>query len=86
MQVIITTFQGFNKMKINFEKTLERCKIIKISVLSRQCNVSAVIIFHILHNQYPYMNSAAAHRVFDRLRELNMLVEEPDDDDAKIAA
>lgn len=65
-------------MRINHSETMKRCKLINRAEVARQCGCSDVLVLYVIRGTYQSMDSEMAQRVLAKLRELNVLVEEPE--------
>lgn len=69
-------------MIIDFVKTSEKAKVLNLSEVARQCDVSRQMVVEVSRGVYPCMHTALAKKVLDKLRELGVLVEQEDVDKA----
>jgi hypothetical protein len=72
--------------KIDFVKTHENCRLIKVAAIARACEVTPPLVYAVIQGKYRSMEGPKAQRVLDKLRDLHLLVEVPDDGDVDLAA
>lgn len=72
--------------KIDFEQTTKNCRYLKRSALASDLGVTPPLITAVMKGKYKTMSSPSAVRVLDKLRELHLLAEVPDDGDVDLAA
>lgn len=73
-------------MKIDFEATYEKCKILNLSEVARRCGTTRVQAYHVVKGTYWSMSSESSQRILDLIREVGCLVEVPDETDLAAAA
>jgi len=72
-------------MKINHQETIKRCKLLNMAELARQCGTHRPVVLQVIQGIYPYMGNTRSTQILNRLREMNLLVEEPEADIDKAA-
>jgi hypothetical protein len=63
-------------MVINHIKTEERCRILNFAAMAREFHVTRTTILQVIAGKYRSMRSPTAVAILDKLREMNLLVEE----------
>ena len=66
-------------MKINHQKTRDKCRILNLAEVARQMGESVAVVNQVVRGAYPSMDSARAQKIIDVIRTMGYLVEEPDD-------
>ena len=72
--------------KIDFVKTYENRKYIKLAAVARECDCTPPLVTAVMQGKYKTMEGPKAQRVLSKLRDLHLLVEVPDDGDVNLAA
>lgn len=65
-------------MAIDFVKTHQNCRLIKVAAIARECEVTPPLVYAVVQGKYSHMDGPKAVRVLDKLRELHLLAETAD--------
>jgi len=72
-------------MNIDFERTIERCKLINFAQLGREIGITRQAVQMIASGKYLRMQSPNAKAVLGRLKDMGLLVECEDDHASTVA-
>ncbi len=72
-------------MKINFSKTRENMRLLKIGAWARHHGLSEPTVRRILGGKYPFLSGPMFDKCIEALREDGYLVEEEDEPEIKVA-
>ena len=65
----------FQRPLINVEKTLERARVVNLSMVAQMCGVSRQMVNMLIRGEYGRLMTPKTRKVFDVLRDYNVLVE-----------
>lgn len=72
--------------KIDFVQTTENCRYLRRVAVAHDCGVTPPVVTAVMKGKYKSMEGPSAVRVLNKLRELGLLAEVPDDADVDLAA
>lgn len=72
--------------KIDFVQTTQNCRYLRRVAVAEDCDVKPPVVTAVMKGKYKTMGSPSAVRVLNKLRELGLLAEVPDDADVNMAA